>query len=57
MIFLELKEKFNLPIFILGGGTNLLFDKFNGFVIKTKFKNFEILEPYVLKIGANFFSK
>jgi UDP-N-acetylmuramate dehydrogenase len=52
--FLELKEKFNLPIFILGGGTNLLFDKFNGFVIKTKFKNFEILEPYVLKIGANF---
>jgi len=25
--FLELKEKFNLPIFILGGGTNLLFDK------------------------------
>jgi UDP-N-acetylmuramate dehydrogenase len=52
--FLELKEKFNLPIFILGGGTNLLFDKFNGFVIKTNFKNFEILEPYVLKIGANF---
>lgn len=52
--FLELKEKFNLPIFILGGGTNLLFDKFNGFVIKTKFKNFEILEPYVLKIGSNF---
>jgi UDP-N-acetylmuramate dehydrogenase len=52
--FLELKEKFNLPIFILGGGTNLLFDKFNGFVIKTNFKNFEILEPYILKIGANF---
>ncbi|MFZ8848484.1 MAG: FAD-binding protein [Minisyncoccia bacterium] len=52
--FLELKEKFNLPIFILGGGTNLLFDKFNGFVIKTNFKNFEILEPYVVKIGANF---
>jgi UDP-N-acetylmuramate dehydrogenase len=52
--FLELKEKFNLPVFILGGGTNLLFDKFNGFVIKTNFKNFEILEPYVLKIGANF---
>jgi UDP-N-acetylmuramate dehydrogenase len=52
--FLELKEKFNLPIFILGGGTNLLFDKFNGFVIKTNFKNFEILEPYTLRIGANF---
>ena len=52
--FLELKQKFNLPIFILGGGTNLLFDKFNGFVIKTNFKNFEILEPYVVKIGANF---
>jgi len=51
--FLELKEKFNLPIFILGGGTNLLFDKFYGFVIKTKFKTFEVLEENIIKIGAN----
>ena len=52
--FLELKEKFSLPIFILGGGTNLLFDKFHGFVIKTRLKTFEILEKNVIKIGANF---
>lgn len=55
--FLELKEKFSLPIFILGGGTNLLFNKFTGFVIKTNFKEFEILDQkeneFFLKIGAN----
>ncbi|GBD34400.1 UDP-N-acetylenolpyruvoylglucosamine reductase [bacterium HR35] len=55
--FLELKNKYNLPTFILGGGTNILFNKFNGFVIKTNFKDFEVIEENksetIIKIGAN----
>lgn len=55
--FLELKAKFDLPIFILGGGTNILFNKFDGFVIRTNFKEFDIIEEnkseVIIKIGAN----
>lgn len=51
--FYEIKEKEKLPIFILGGGTNILFNKFEGFVIKPLFKNWEIVDEGIIKIGAN----
>ena len=34
------QKKKNLPIFILGGGTNLLIDSFQGIVLKPEFNIF-----------------
>lgn len=62
-VYLERKEElddfFNfyknyLPLFILGGGTNILFDNFKGIVLKTNFKEWQIIDEGIIKIGANF---
>jgi UDP-N-acetylmuramate dehydrogenase len=44
-----LKEK---KIFILGEGTNILFNKFNGLVLKPKFKDIEKIDEGILKVGS-----
>ena len=62
-VYLERKEeledffnfyKIDLPLFILGGGTNILFDNFKGIVLKTNFKEWQIIDEGIIKIGANF---
>ncbi len=50
-------SRHNMPLFILGGGSNILFTKnFNGLVLKNEILGFEILEEddeaVLIKVGA-----
>jgi|TARA_B110000305_G_scaffold149009_1_gene165378 UDP-N-acetylmuramate dehydrogenase len=52
-----LMSRHNMPLFILGGGSNILFTKnFNGLVLKNEILGFEILEEddeaVLIKVGA-----
>ncbi|GIW67552.1 MAG: UDP-N-acetylenolpyruvoylglucosamine reductase [Candidatus Parcubacteria bacterium] len=46
------QKKKNLPIFVLGGGTNLLIDSFPGIVLKPEFKYIYKIDQGILKVGA-----
>ncbi len=50
--FLEWKQKVNLPIFVLGGGTNILADDFRGIILKPKFEHIERIEETKLVVGS-----
>ncbi len=50
--FFEWQKSQNLPIFILGGGTNILFNKFEGIVLKPEFKYIEKIDKGILKVGS-----
>ncbi len=55
--FIEIHKKQDLPLIILGGGSNVLFTKdFNGNVLRPTIKGIEILEEttehVILKVGA-----
>jgi len=48
-----LNFNFKDKIFILGGGTNILINNFDGIVLKPNFKHIEKVEEGVLKVGAS----
>ncbi len=50
--FLEWQKNQNLPVFILGGGTNILFNKFEGIVLKPEFRYIEKIDEGILKVGS-----
>ena len=52
LIFFNWQRDKNLPIFILGGGTNILIDNFNGIVLKPNFRFIEEIEERMLKVGS-----
>lgn len=50
--FYEWYQKNKMPIFVLGGGTNLLINKFNGVVLKPNLNFIQKIEEGVLRVGA-----
>jgi UDP-N-acetylmuramate dehydrogenase len=50
--FFSWQKNKNLPIFILGGGTNLLIDDFKGIVLKPKLKYIHNIGDKVLVVGS-----
>jgi UDP-N-acetylmuramate dehydrogenase len=50
--FLDWKKDKNLPIFILGEGTNILFNKFEGIVLKPEFRYIEKIDEGILKVSS-----
>ena len=50
--FFVWQKRKNLPIFVLGGGTNLLIDDFKGIVLKPEFKYIQKIDDGILVVGS-----
>ncbi len=50
--FFSWQRNKNLPIFVLGGGTNLLIDNFKGIVLKPEFKCIHNIGDGILVVGS-----
>jgi UDP-N-acetylmuramate dehydrogenase len=50
--FLEWWQKKKIPIFVLGGGTNVLINNFSGVVIKPKLNYIEKIAEGILNVGS-----
>jgi UDP-N-acetylmuramate dehydrogenase len=50
--FLEWWQKKKIPIFVLGGGTNVLINNFSGVVIKPKLNYIEKIDESILNVGS-----
>jgi len=50
--FFDWQKEKNLPIFILGGGTNLLIDDFKGIVLKPDLKFIQKVREGILMVGS-----